>query len=139
MSNMIQMPRELTDEQADAAMRATAVHLDIKGSQLTLNREKMKARYIESAPVSTTAQLHAGGDPAETSDYAGAGANLAQRVKRLEDFCRDFFTMTYQSTERKANESRIRIARIKANMRESVRKRSLRKRKPIRRKRVARS
>ena len=39
------MPRELTDEQADAAMRATAVHLDIKGSQLTVNREKMKARY----------------------------------------------------------------------------------------------
>jgi len=41
----IVMPRELTDEQADAAMRATAVHLDIKGSQLTVNREKMKARY----------------------------------------------------------------------------------------------
>jgi hypothetical protein len=41
----LQMPRDLTDEQADAAMRATAVHLDIKGSQLTVNREKMKARY----------------------------------------------------------------------------------------------
>lgn len=41
----ITMPRELTDEQADAAMHATAVHLDIKGSQLTVNREKMKARY----------------------------------------------------------------------------------------------
>lgn len=41
----IVMPRELTDEMADAAMRATAVHLDIKGSQLTVNREKMKARY----------------------------------------------------------------------------------------------
>jgi hypothetical protein len=41
----IAMPREITDEQADAAMRATAVHLDIKGSQLTVNREKMKARY----------------------------------------------------------------------------------------------
>lgn len=39
------MPRELTDEEADAAMRATAVHLDIRGSQLTVNREKMKARY----------------------------------------------------------------------------------------------
>lgn len=44
-NEMIDMPRELTDEQADAAMRATAVHLDIKGSQLTVNREKMKARY----------------------------------------------------------------------------------------------
>lgn len=41
----VAMPRELTDEQADAAMRATAVHLYIKGSQLTVNREKMKARY----------------------------------------------------------------------------------------------
>lgn len=39
------MPRDLTDEQADAAMRATAVHLDIQGSQLTVNRKKMKARY----------------------------------------------------------------------------------------------
>lgn len=39
------MPRELTDEQADAALRATAVWLDVKGSQLTVNREKMKARY----------------------------------------------------------------------------------------------
>lgn len=45
LSDIIIMPRELTDEQADAAMRATAVHLDIKGSQLTVNREKMKARY----------------------------------------------------------------------------------------------
>lgn len=41
----VAMPRDLTDEQADAAMRATAVHLDIKGSALTVNREKMKARY----------------------------------------------------------------------------------------------
>lgn len=39
------MPRDLTDEQADAALRATAVWLDIQGSQLTKNREKMKARY----------------------------------------------------------------------------------------------
>jgi hypothetical protein len=39
------MPRELTDEQADAALRATAAWLDVKGSQLTVNREKMKARY----------------------------------------------------------------------------------------------
>lgn len=41
----ITMPRELTDEQADAALRATAVHLDVKGTQLIVNREKMKARY----------------------------------------------------------------------------------------------
>lgn len=41
----IEMPRELTDQQADAALRATAVWLDVKGSQLTVNREKMKARY----------------------------------------------------------------------------------------------
>ncbi len=39
------MPRELTDEQADAALRATAIYLEVKGSQLTVNREKMKARY----------------------------------------------------------------------------------------------
>ena len=39
------MPRELSDEQADAALRATAVWLEVKGSQLTVNREKMKARY----------------------------------------------------------------------------------------------
>ena len=41
----IEMPRELTDQQADAALQATAVWLDVKGSQLTVNREKMKARY----------------------------------------------------------------------------------------------
>jgi phage gp37-like protein len=45
MIDTVQMPRELTDEQADAALRATAVWLDVKGSQLTVNREKMKARY----------------------------------------------------------------------------------------------
>ena len=39
------MPRELTDEQADAALMATAVWLEIQGTQLTKNREKMKARY----------------------------------------------------------------------------------------------
>lgn len=44
-SKMLEMPRELTDEQADAALRATAVWIDVKGSQLTVNREKMKARY----------------------------------------------------------------------------------------------
>lgn len=44
-TSRISMPRDLTDAQADAALRATAVHLDIKGSQLTVNREKMKARY----------------------------------------------------------------------------------------------
>jgi hypothetical protein len=41
----ISMPRELTDKQADIALAATAKFLDIKGSQLTVNREKMKARY----------------------------------------------------------------------------------------------
>lgn len=41
----IEMPRELTDKQADIALAATAKFLDIKGSQLTVNREKMKARY----------------------------------------------------------------------------------------------
>lgn len=45
MNGSIEMPRELTDEQADAALRATAVWLDVQGSQLTKNREKMKARY----------------------------------------------------------------------------------------------
>ena len=41
----IAMPRELTDRQADAALAATATWLDVKGSALTVNREKMKARY----------------------------------------------------------------------------------------------
>lgn len=45
MSDKVEMPLELTDEQADAALRATAVWIDVKGSQLTVNREKMKARY----------------------------------------------------------------------------------------------
>lgn len=45
MINDVGMPRDLTDEQADAALRATAIWLDVKGSQLTVNREKMKARY----------------------------------------------------------------------------------------------
>lgn len=45
ISQIISMPRELTDEQADAALRATAVWIDVKGSQLTVNREKMKKRY----------------------------------------------------------------------------------------------
>jgi hypothetical protein len=45
MEAKIEMPRELTDAQADAALAATAAFLDIKGSALTVNREKMKARY----------------------------------------------------------------------------------------------
>lgn len=45
MTDNVEMPRELTDEQADAALRATAVWLDVNGSALTVNREKMKARY----------------------------------------------------------------------------------------------
>lgn len=43
--NKIAMPRDLIDRQADAANAATASFLNIKGSQLTVNREKMKARY----------------------------------------------------------------------------------------------
>lgn len=45
MTRFVVMPCELTDAQADAALRATAVWLEIEGSQLTVNREKMKARY----------------------------------------------------------------------------------------------
>lgn len=41
----ILMPREPSDDLLDAALRATAVWLDIKGSALTVNREKMRARY----------------------------------------------------------------------------------------------
>lgn len=41
----ILMPRELSDRQADAALAATASWLNVKGSALTVNREKMKARY----------------------------------------------------------------------------------------------
>lgn len=33
-----------TDAMLDAALSATAAHLDIKGSQLTVNREKMRLR-----------------------------------------------------------------------------------------------
>lgn len=50
-------PRELTDELADIALSVTASHLDIKGSGLTVNREKMKRRfarlrdrYLEAKP-----------------------------------------------------------------------------------------
>ncbi len=43
--NKILMPIELTDKQADAALCATASWLNIEGSGLTVNREKMKARY----------------------------------------------------------------------------------------------
>lgn len=43
--DQIQMPRELSDRQAAAALTATASWLDVKGSALTVNREKMKARY----------------------------------------------------------------------------------------------
>ena len=36
--------REPSEELIDAALRSTAVHHDIKGSALTVNREKMKLR-----------------------------------------------------------------------------------------------
>lgn len=39
------VPQTMTDEMVDAALRATAVHLDIQGSQLTVNREKMRRRW----------------------------------------------------------------------------------------------
>ena len=41
----LMMPREATDEMIDAALAATATWLDIKGSALTVNREKMRLRY----------------------------------------------------------------------------------------------
>lgn len=45
IQSSVSMPRELSDAEADAALRATAVWLEVKGSQLTVNREKMKSRY----------------------------------------------------------------------------------------------
>lgn len=39
------VPREPTEDMIDAGLRATAVHLDIQGSGLTVNREKMRRRY----------------------------------------------------------------------------------------------
>lgn len=42
---LVVVPREPTDEMIDAALSATAAWLDIPGSQLTVNREKMRRRY----------------------------------------------------------------------------------------------
>lgn len=39
------VPMDPTDDLADAGLRATAAHLDIKGSALTVNREKMRVRW----------------------------------------------------------------------------------------------
>lgn len=41
----VMAPREPTDAMVDAGLRATSVWLNIAGSQLTVNREKMKIRY----------------------------------------------------------------------------------------------
>ena len=41
----VEIPPELDDAACDAALRATAVHLDVRGSALTVNREKMRARF----------------------------------------------------------------------------------------------
>ena len=48
------VPVEPTDEMVDAGLRSTAAFLDIKGSQLTVNREKMRRRYkamLEASPA----------------------------------------------------------------------------------------
>ena len=45
MDDLVTVPKEPTDEMVDAALRATAAYLDIKGSQLTVNREKMRIRW----------------------------------------------------------------------------------------------
>lgn len=39
------VPLEPTDEMIAAALAATSMHLDIVGSQLAVNREKMRVRY----------------------------------------------------------------------------------------------
>lgn len=39
------VPVELSDDDCDAALRGTASWLHIKGTQLTQNRGKMRARY----------------------------------------------------------------------------------------------
>lgn len=44
-NGLVIIPSELSDEDCDAALRGTAVFLDVKGSALTVNRAKMRARY----------------------------------------------------------------------------------------------
>lgn len=39
------VPKEPTPAMIDAGLRATAVFLDIQGSALTVNREKLRRRY----------------------------------------------------------------------------------------------
>lgn len=48
------VPKEPNDEMVDAALRSTAVHLDIPGSQLTVNREKMRVRWRAMLGVATS-------------------------------------------------------------------------------------
>ena len=65
-------PRELTDEDADYALSATASHLDIQGSQLTVNREKMKRRWnhlrnkLAEPPMMTVTTIAASTNSIET-------------------------------------------------------------------------
>lgn len=42
---LVVVPREPTDAMIDAALVTTAAWLDIKGSALVVNREKMRRRY----------------------------------------------------------------------------------------------
>lgn len=51
--NWTVVPTEPTDEMVDAGLRATAAFLDIPGSALTVNREKMRRRFramVAAAP-----------------------------------------------------------------------------------------
>lgn len=48
------VPIEPTNEMIDAGLRATASFLDIEGSQLTVNREKMRRRYKAMIDASIT-------------------------------------------------------------------------------------
>lgn len=42
---IIKAMRDPSEKLIDVGLRATAIHLDIKGSQLTVNRGKMLARF----------------------------------------------------------------------------------------------
>lgn len=42
---LVVVPREPTEKMINAALAATSAWLDIPGSQLTVNREKMRLRY----------------------------------------------------------------------------------------------
>jgi hypothetical protein len=70
-SDLVIVPKEPTEEMIDAALRATAAHLDIKGSQLTVNREKMRIRWraMIAAFVASPDEVNVVVDPPRHPDW----------------------------------------------------------------------